>query len=98
MNRRMAAVILLFFSFFLVARAADDPHVGIWKLNLEKSKFNPGPLPRSRTVTIVPFGDGVKLRTEEITAEGKQRTVEYSATYDGKEHPRTESGAGAVSG
>ena len=90
---------MLFFVFHLAARAADDPQLGTWKLNVAKSKITPGPPPKSRTVTVVSYGnDGVKLTTEEINSEGKKRTVEYSAQYDGKQYPRTETGPGAVNG
>jgi hypothetical protein len=54
-------------------------------------------MPKSRTVTIVADGkDGVKLNTDEITASGKHRTVEFRSQYDGKPYPRVESGQGGV--
>jgi hypothetical protein len=40
--------------------AQSNPLVGIWKLNVEKSKYNPGPAPKSLTRTVEPNGDGVK--------------------------------------
>src|ERR1700693_1634006 len=33
-------------------RATDDPSNGTWKLNVEESKFDPGPAPKSSTVTV----------------------------------------------
>jgi hypothetical protein len=38
--------------------AQDNPFAGTWKLNLTKSKFEPGPAPKSLTRTIVAQGDG----------------------------------------
>ncbi len=40
--------------------AQDNPFVGTWKLNLAKSKFEPGPAPKSQTRTVVAQGDGAK--------------------------------------
>ena len=37
--------------FSLSVQAAGDPVVGTWELNLEKSKYIPGPPPRSKTRT-----------------------------------------------
>ena len=52
-GRIVAAVIACtFFAFAGVALAQSDPSVGTWKLNLTKSKYSPGPLPKSNTVTI----------------------------------------------
>jgi hypothetical protein len=91
------ALIMLIISVGL--RAADDPQTGAWKLNVAKSKFSPGPPPKSQAVTIEPYGkDGVKLALEVLNPQGEKLTVQYSASYDGKEYPRTEAGAGAVSG
>ena len=99
MNRMLKIAALSLFVFSVAAWAADDPQTGTWKLNVAKSKFSPGPPPKSQTVTIVPFGnDGVKLHVDAMNAKGEKSAIEYSAKYDGKEYPRTETGAGAVSG
>ena len=40
------------FSFFLgsaIAAWAADPVLGTWELNVAKSKYNPGPAPKSQT-------------------------------------------------
>ena len=78
------ALIMLIVSVGL--RAADDPQTGAWKLNVAKSKFSPGPPPKSQAVTIEPYGkDGVKLALEALNAQGGKLTVQYSASYDGKD-------------
>ena len=77
----------------------QDPQMGTWKLNVAKSKFSPGLPPQSQTVTTEPYGtDGVKLSLDALNARGEKFTIGYSAKYDGKEYPRIETGAGAVSG
>src|SRR5271165_5608867 len=40
--------------------AQTNPLLGTWKLNTAKSKFDPGPGPKSLTRTVVAQGDGVK--------------------------------------
>ncbi len=42
--------------------------------------------------------DGVKLNVDIVTAKGEKGAIVYAAQYDGKEYPRTETGAGAVAG
>src|SRR5437660_791890 len=50
--------------------AQSNSLVGTWKLNLEKSKFNPGPGPKSMTRTVEAQGDGVKY-----TFDGKDNAI-----------------------
>jgi len=37
---------------------ASDPRIGTWKLNVAKSKYNPGPAPQALTVNVEPLGPG----------------------------------------
>jgi len=67
--------------------AAENPMVGTWKVNLEKSKFSPGPAPQSLTVKIEAAGEGVHVTSEGMDAEGKPIATEYTANYDGKDYP-----------
>jgi hypothetical protein len=66
--------------------AAQDPRVGTWNLNVEKSKYSPGPAPKSQVLTIEAAGDAEKVTSEMVTAAGKTSTT-YTAPYDGKPHP-----------
>jgi hypothetical protein len=69
--------------------AADDPSNGTWKLNLEKSKFSPGPAPKSSTVTIK-IENGAETYTSEGTnADGKPNNTAFRAKMDGKDAPVT---------
>ena len=61
--------------------------MGTWKLNVEKSKYSPGPAPKSLTTKFEPAGKGVKLTTEGVSADGKPTATEYTANYDGKDVP-----------
>ena len=81
------------------ARSAEDPQLGQWKLNLAKSRYVSATPPKSSVATLVPNGDnGVTLSVDMINAAGQPAHIQYSAKYDGKPYPRTETGAGAVPG
>jgi hypothetical protein len=67
--------------------AQSNPLVGNWKLNTAKSKFDPGPAPKSLTRTVVAQGDGVKYTFEGVSADGKPITYGFSVNFDGKDNP-----------
>ena len=69
------------------AQSKEPAGMGTWKLNVEKSKYSPGPAPKSFTVKIEPSGKGVKWAGEGIGADGKPIAVEFTANYDGKDYP-----------
>jgi hypothetical protein len=61
---------------------------GTWKLNAAKSKFSPGPAPKSMTVTYSAAGaDGMKIVVDVTPPTGAAQHWEMTAQYDGKEHP-----------
>jgi hypothetical protein len=63
--------------------------VGTWKLNVAKSKYDPGPPPQSQTLKVEAVGKGEKVTSETLTADGKKVTVTYTANFDGKDYPLT---------
>lgn len=69
------------------AAQTADPRVGTWNLNVAKSKYNPGPAPKSQVLTIEAAGKGEKVRSETVTATGDKTIVEYSGEFDGKPRP-----------
>jgi hypothetical protein len=70
-----------------VSAQATDPSMGDWKLNVGKSKFSPGPAPKSLTVKREPAAAGVKSTTEAVNPDDSKATTEYTANYDGKDVP-----------
>jgi hypothetical protein len=66
-----------------------NPRTGTWKINLAKSKYNPGPPPKAQTLTIEPSGEGEKVTSEMTNADGTQAKVQYTAAFDGKDYPIT---------
>jgi hypothetical protein len=74
--------------------AQSNPMVGTWKLNVAKSKFTPGPPPKSQTSTIEAAGDGIKNVTKGVTGDGTAVAYEYTVgSLDGKDYPITGTGA-----
>jgi hypothetical protein len=67
---------------------AADP-IGTWTLNLEKSKFRPGPAPKEQTRIYTAQGEGIKVTVKTLAADGHSTTVLISANYDGKDYPVT---------
>lgn len=70
-------------------QAQDNPVVGTWKLNLTKSKFDPGPAPKSLTRTVAAEGDGLKYTFEGVSADGKPLSYGFTVKFDGKDYPVT---------
>jgi hypothetical protein len=70
--------------------AQSNPLIGTWKLNLVKSKFSPGPAPRSLTIDIQAEGQGYKVNLEGIDAQGNPVKGGFGPyLLDGKPYPVT---------
>ena len=80
-----AAVVAGIVALSNVPSAQTDPHVGTWKLNLTKSKYNTGQPPRSSTVVVEAAGQGTKITATTILDDGTTRTIRYTATFDGQD-------------
>jgi len=66
---------------------SENTGMGNWKLNVEKSKYSPGPAPKSLNIKFEPAGKGVKVTTEGVNGDGSKNATEYTANYDGKDVP-----------
>lgn len=84
-----ATTVLLAVVILNVAALAADTQSGTWKMNLAKSKYSPGPAPKSITVKIESDADNIKLTSDGIDTAGNPTHVEYTAKYDGKDYPIT---------
>jgi hypothetical protein len=72
-----------------VVSAQTDPRVGTWKLNLAKSKFVPGPAPKSLTLTYEATATGLTGLTQGTDQEGKPINPDKNKVtiiLDGKDH------------
>ena len=90
--------LLVVFAFSHEAVAADVQS-GTWKMNPAKSKYNPGPAPKSLSVRIESDENGFKLDSEGVDAKGQPFHTHFEAKFDGKDYPvqGLPNGADAVS-
>jgi hypothetical protein len=74
-----------------VAVHAQPPKAlfGTWKLNPAKSKFSPGPAPKSMTITYGAAGFGMKIVVDVVPAEGAAQHWEMTPMFDGRDHAVT---------
>ena len=79
--------VCLFATSSLSSFAQTDHIIGTWKLNLAKSKLNPGPPPKNQTLTYEAVGQGVKVTVKGTDAEGKPIDNQFTANFDGKDYP-----------
>lgn len=86
MKKTAAVVLSLFFS--AVVSFAQDPQVGTWKLNHEKSKFPPG-VTKNITVVYEAAGDNMKVTVGGITNAGDYVKHEWTGKFDGADYPVT---------
>ena len=90
--RRLAAfatTLLLLVLAVNVRAAAADQQSGTWKMNPAKSKYSPGPAPKSVTVKVDSDENNIKITADGTNADGSPTHVEYSAKFDGKDYPIT---------
>ena len=83
---------------FLAVAAADTAFtqsqrgqpllLGTWELDLNRSRYFPGPPPRSETRTYTADSKGVLGVIKRVHANGRTETIEYRADFD-REHAVT---------
>jgi len=60
---------------------------GTWKMNAAKSKYSPGPAPKSNIAKWEASQGGVKLTVDVVPAQGETQHWEASGKFDGKDNP-----------
>jgi len=73
----------------VVAAPAADPVIGNWQLNVAKSKFSPGPAPKSDTRTYTSSDKGTTMTWTSVGADGKEIVAKSTFKADGKDYPAT---------
>ena len=66
---------------------ANDPMIGTWKLNVFKSTYTPGPVPKSAINRFEPWEDGIKATIDLVDGQGNKIHAEVAARFDGKDYP-----------
>jgi len=78
----------ILFAAAAVCVAADNVHLGTWKLDEAKSKISAG-APKNTTVVYEAAGDSVKVIVDGVGADGKPSHNEWTGKFDGKDYPLT---------
>lgn len=88
MKRAMSVLIAIGFCFAVNAAFAADVFSGNWKVNLAKSKYDPGPAPKGPNISkIEAIPGGLKFTNTGVNAEGKPTGSDWSGKFDGKDNP-----------
>jgi hypothetical protein len=81
--------VVAFGSAQIVSAGTPDPVVGTWTLNLAKSKFSPGPAPKSQSRTYTQSADGITVSVSGAAADGSPVSQHSTYQYDGKDYAFT---------
>ena len=92
----VAAVVFAAVGSPAIAQTSDS-RMGTWKVNLAKSKFDPGPPPKTQTLEFEPSGDGFKMTNDGVSAQGQPTHTEVVARFDGKTYVVTGNPIGPIS-
>ena len=69
--------------------AMDKSYIGTWKVNVAKSKYQPGPGPKESTRVHEDRGSGfVLVTTDSVNAQGAKTHGAYVYKPDGKQYPQ----------
>ena len=69
-----------------VALAADN-WLGTWKVDLAKSKYSPGPAPKSYILKFEATPVGIQFTGDGVDADGKASHSMFLSKFDGKDVP-----------
>ena len=88
MKRRVIMLALAALFASATVCVAQNPHMGTWKLNEEKSKFAPGAT-KNQTVVYETAGDSVKITVDGVDSAGAAVHHEWTGKFDNKPYPVT---------
>ena len=70
--------------------ASDDPFIGTWELNIEKSIYEKSMLFKSRTLTFTPAENGgTQVSGTQVFQNDTTSEYRYTAWDDGKDYPQS---------
>jgi hypothetical protein len=90
--RKVCVLVLMSVTAVLIAAVglqaqSQESLYGTWKMNLAKSKYSPGPAPKSNMAKWEAFQDGVKLTVDTVPVKGETQHWEVSGKFDGRDNP-----------
>jgi hypothetical protein len=80
----LVAGLLMFMVQFTVAQ--NQLFVGSWKADVAKSRYEPGPGPKSETLRFEPVGEGFKVSLDGVNEQGPYHS-EGTGKFDGIDVP-----------
>jgi hypothetical protein len=86
MKRAVLVAALLACTVPQLALAQNQQLVGIWKVDVAKSKYEPGAAPQNETLRFEPVGDGFKVSLDGVNQQGPYHS-EATGKFDGADVP-----------
>jgi hypothetical protein len=86
MTKAILVAGLLLFTVSPFARAQNQQLVGTWKVDIAKSKYEPGAAPKNETLRFEPVGDGFKVSLDGRNQQGPYHS-EATGKFDGADVP-----------
>ena len=86
MKRATLVAGLLVFMAPQFALAQHQLFAGTWKVDVAKSKYEPGAAPKSETLRFEPVGDGFKVSLDGVNQQGPYHS-EATGKFDGVDVP-----------
>jgi hypothetical protein len=66
----------------------DPGWFGLWRLNLDRSTYRPGPAPyRRATYRIEPHAEGIRVVYDMVRPRGGVTHLEWTGRFDGRDYP-----------
>jgi hypothetical protein len=83
-----AAALVVLVTVAAAAAEAGGPWFGVWSLNIQKSRFDPGSAPyRRATCVITPWRDGLESVCDMVRMRGGVTHLEWAGLFDGRDYP-----------
>jgi hypothetical protein len=86
MKRAVLVAGVLAFTVAQFAFAQNQPFVGIWRVDVAKSKYEPGAAPKNETLRFEPVGDRFKVSLDGVNQQGPYHS-EATGKFDGADVP-----------
>jgi len=86
MKKAILVAGLLVFTVPRLAPAQNQQLMGTWKVDVAKSKYEPGAAPKNETLRFEPVGDGFKVSLDGVNQQGPYHS-EATGKFDGADVP-----------
>jgi hypothetical protein len=86
MKRAVLVAGVLAFTVAQFAFAQNQQFVGIWRVDVAKSKYEPGAAPKNETLRFEPVGDRFKVSLDGVNQQGPYHS-EATGKFDGADVP-----------